>query len=220
MTISLVQTSAASTSGATSLSNTPGAATTAGNLLILSIVDVDGTTAPTISDTAGNTWTSAGVSLEYTYPRQALIYYCSDAASISSVTITPSSSQIIYAQLYEVSGCATVSPLDVAISASGSSAAPTATTGTTTDASEFTVGLFANNAPLAGLSGVTSGWTTQAEIHPASSAGLYPAYRILSATGAVTLAGTWSASVAWGVLIATFKAGAGPATANPIVMVV
>jgi hypothetical protein len=219
MALSLVQTIANSVSAATSLTVTPGATTGANHLLVLSIVDADVTTAPTITDTAGNTWVKA-VSSDYTYPRQGLIYYCQNAAAITSVTITPSASQYIYAQFYEVSGIATSGALDVTISASGSSTAPTATTAATSVASEFAVGFIGDNASGGTISGVTSGWTAQTQIHPNSGAGMFPAYQILSATGTVTLAGTLNVSLQWGVYVATFKAAAAAAVVVPPPLVI
>lgn len=83
--------------------------TAAGSLIVL-ICNTTGTTAPTITDSAGQTYTAIGTTFG-AVGRNGGMYYVPNSAALTSVTVTQDT-KIISATLLEIGGIVATSPLD------------------------------------------------------------------------------------------------------------
>lgn len=126
---------------------------TAGNLLIVGM-RLGGNVTVTVSDTKSNTWTQiTGASLQNNADGDSVyLYYAKSAAGgATTVTLTPSGSVSIRANLFEFSGLDTSSPEDQA-NKNDQAAGTAATSGniTTTQAAEMLVGFASNGSTQTG----------------------------------------------------------------------
>jgi Carboxypeptidase regulatory-like domain/IPT/TIG domain len=210
-------------SGSSSLSASPTAATGAGDLLVAVIRTRNITTlAPvsTVADSATNSWTRATSKSQGSGDEE--IWYAASAHSLTtaqSVTVTvggsAAASTAIAFTVLDVSGAAASSPLDVVATnaASSGQTASTGTTATTTQGSEIAISDIAWNTASITVSGQTAGYTqlpTQTSKVTSSATGEQGAWQLLSTTGAQSYSATLSASAAWTGAIATFKTGTAP----------
>ena len=204
--------------GSATLSASPGAATTAGDLLVATVRDRNTTaTAPvsTVTDSAGNVWSRAAAITSGQAVEE--IWYVAGSLSLSSsqaVTVTvggtSAATSAISFTVLDVTGTA-AAPLDVSATKSGNTQpASTGTTSTTAQASEIAIGDIGWNASVT-VSGQTAGYTTTAveqSTVSGSAAGEQAGWQLLSATGAQTYGATLSSStVVWTGAIVTFKVG-------------
>jgi hypothetical protein len=206
-------------SGSSSLSASPTAATGAGDLLVAVIRTRNITVlAPvsTVADSAIDTWTRATSKSQGSGDEE--IWYAASAHTLStsqSVTVTVSgtaaASTAIAFTVLDVSGAAASSPLDVAATnAATGTAASTGTTAITAQASEIAISDIAWNTSAITVSGQTAGYTvlpTQTSKVSSDATGEQGAWLLLSTTGAQSYSATLSASAAWAGAIATFKTG-------------
>jgi Carboxypeptidase regulatory-like domain len=213
-------------SGSSSLSASPTAATGAGDLLVAVIRTRNITTlAPvsTVADSATNSWTRATSKSQGSGDEE--IWYAASAHSLTigqSVTVTvggsAASSTAIAFTVLDVSGAVASSPLDVVATNAASSGQPasTGTTAPTTQASEIAISDIAWTTGGVTVSGQTAGYTvlpTQTSKVTNSATGEQGAWQLLSTTGAQSYSATLSSTtVAWAGAIATFKTGTPPAT--------
>lgn len=200
------------TTAATTLqSAAPASSTTAGNLIVVCIGSRALLAGTPVTDSAGNTYTLADH--DATADRAA-IWFCVNATSIASSTgwvkVTAGGSTTLAFHVLEVSGCLTASPLDAHTNGRNSNTAPTATTGTTTQADEFAVAMIGYLANAATISGFTAGWDTSIaqDYSNVAAAGVKVnvGTQVLSSTAAMTFAATLSGSSGWGDVVVTFKA--------------
>jgi hypothetical protein len=208
------------TAAGTTLTATPGSATTTGDLLVATIrTRVASGAAATISgvsDSALNPWTKATSVLQGTL-NDADIWYAANTSSDTQVTVTVSAAAAIAFTVVEVAG-ATATPLDRIATSSGSSTTPSVgPTATTSQASEIVVADIGWNTSLT-PTGQSSGYTTtlpeQSGV-PSVNAGEQAAFQILSATATPSYAAKLSSSVAWTGTIASFVLGTGGPTPTP-----
>lgn len=227
MAISLVQSKSAFTNAATaSLTVTPNAATTAGNLLLLVVSRGAGSTDPTFTAPAG--WVSLGA-VKYSDGWNATSgqawYYPNNPGGIASVTVTSSAnfgaSGAGELYLLEFSGVATASPLDTHNEAVASSftTSPSISTTTTTDG-DLVVGMVVNDVGHAGgtISEPASPWTgLTAATDGQGWIALGVAYQVQTTHGAISYNPTFSAANDWILWIASFKAAGGGGTPHALV---
>ncbi|MCB0873616.1 MAG: FG-GAP repeat protein, partial [Thermoleophilia bacterium] len=208
--IARIQTSPVGTGGGTSVTATYSTPTTSGNLLVATVMDINGgCSATTFSAPAG--WTRAAtVCRGSTGPIQ--IWYRANAPSgITGVTFTTGNAGAnSVLQLTEWSGAATSAVLDLigTNSSASSSTTPTVTTsGNVTSSGELAVSLFQTSGGLTSLT-PGSGWTA---LGTSAGTGYISDYRIGPPTGS-TLTSTITANpgTTWGAVIATFKVPAAP----------
>ena len=208
--------------GSATLSASPTAATTAGDLLVAVIRDRNAsasTLVSTVADSnAGDHWFKA-TAIAQGSQADGEIWYAANAASLltsQSVTVTvggtKASTTAIAFTVLDVSGAATTSPLDATKTAGGSTQpASTGTTVATAQASEIAiadVGWNSGSVIVNNQTALYSVLPTQQSTVSSTGAGEQPAYRLLSATGTQTYQATISASsAAWTAAIATFKVG-------------
>ena len=217
---------AANTTASTTLSKSPTAATTAGDLLV-AVIRTRNTTAKapvsSVTDSASNHWVMA-TSVTQGSQADGEIWYAANAAALTtaqSITVTLAASSAIAFTVLDITG-ATTSPLDqIAHSGGATQPSSTGTTVTTTQASEIAVGDIGWNSSTVTVSGQTSGYTvlpTQNASVSGDGAGEQGAWQLLSATGAQNYSATLSSgTVAWTGAIATFKLG-GPAATDDHVL--
>ena len=208
--------------GSATLSASPTAATTAGDLLVAVIRDRNSAAlAPvsTVTDSnAGDHWIPAASKVQGSQA-DGEIWYVANAASLStsqSVTVTvggtKASTTAIAFTVLDVSGAATTTPLDATATNGGSTQpASTGTTAATAQASEIAIADVGWNSGSVTVSGQTAGYSvlpTQQSTVSGTGTGEQGAFRLLSATGTQTYQATISASTAaWTGAIATFKVG-------------
>ena len=191
--IARIQTSPVGTGGGTSVTATYSTPTTSGNLLVATVMDINGgCSATTFSAPAG--WTRAAtVCRGSTGPIQ--IWYRANAPSgITGVTFTTGNAGAnSVLQLTEWSGAATSAVLDLigTNSSASSSTTPTVTTsGNVTSSGELAVSLFQTSGGLTSLT-PGSGWTA---LGTSAGTGYISDYRIGPPTGS-TLTSTITAKL-------------------------
>jgi protocatechuate 3,4-dioxygenase beta subunit len=207
--------------GSATLSASPTAATTAGDLLVAVIRDRNAsalTLVGTVADSnAGDHWAKA-TSIAQGSQADGEIWYVTNAASLAtsqSVTVTvggtKASTTAIAFTVLDVSGATGVALDGVATKGGSTQPASAGPTATTTQASEIAVADVGWNSGSVTVSGQTTGYTvlpTQQSTVSSTGAGEQAAWRLLSATGTQTYQATISASTAaWTGAIATFKVG-------------
>jgi len=193
---------------------TTSGACAAGATAVLAVGWVNVNTTATISDSAGgNTWTGTkvGASLTYGYIYSSVL--TNGIANGGSVTATWGSNVTIKSlSLVCVTGASTT---DQNLSgATGSSTAPTETTGTLGQAAEIVFGMVVvNNGYADTFTEDTTNGTYTSDAVATSSSGIktHLAHQIVSVTTAKTYAPTLGTSRTWTETIKTFKdAGSAP----------
>jgi len=186
-------------------------ATTAGDLLAVSTEFDAGSghasgAVTGVTDNMHDVWTQATGVTPTSRIGAAIWYTPGAAAGVTSVTVTYSTSVNPVVRFYEISNASTI---DRATSASGTSAGPNSgTTGTTTSANEVVIGDIGFVTTTASISGITSGFATDALLrdpdsnHQNSEQG---GHEGVSSTGSFSFSGILSSSQVWAAVIATFK---------------
>ena len=223
-TIGVVQSfGAANTSLGTTLSASPTAATTTGDLLVVTVKgrDTGGSESVTaVTDSARNAWVLAS---RLTQGQQAdeEIWYVANAASIAtsgSVTVAVSGSSALAVTVLELAG-ASSTPLDTAASSGATSAA--ASTGATTSTEPADrivvadVGWNAKVTPSAQTAGFTTTTVEQSTV-PGSMTGEQAAWEVVGSPATRSYGATLSAPVVWAAATVMFDAaGSGSPTPTP-----
>jgi Phosphoesterase family/Carboxypeptidase regulatory-like domain len=204
------------------LSTSPGAGTTSGDLLVALIRNRNtAVVAPvsSVTDSVGDHWTKA-VSVALGGHADGEIWYASNSATLSTsqaitVTVggTSASTTAITVTVLEIAG-ASASPLDVTAAASGTSQpASTGTTAPSSQPAELAVGDIGWNGkvtPSAQTAGYTAAAVQQSTINN-SAVGEQAAWDLLSTSGPQSYSARLSSSsTGWTGAIATFEAVQGP----------
>jgi phospholipase C len=214
--------SAALATQGSQLSVAPGADTASGDLLaaVVKVRNVTGSAAVSVvNDSSGNTWTRATAVAAGTQSDEEL-WYAANATTVAaagSVTVATTGASAIAMTVVELSGVATIAPLDVTAAKSGTGTA--ASTGATpiTKPNEIAVAGVGWNAAIT-PSKQTTGYTFVAAAQSRVSGdntGEQAATQVLSAAGPQSYASTLSSSVSWTAVIATFQASSGSPTPTP-----
>ena len=209
----------------TSLTVTLGAATGTGNTLVVLVYAADAITNPTVSGItlggSADNW-AAGVTAYNDTDINSAIWYDSGAASgQTSVVITFAAGTGavlgLAAVVIEWAGLVTSSALDKTASANGVSNAPSSgATATLSQAAQVAFGCIAATSSGLTLTGPGSPWIELAQVaFGAGSAALQAGYQQVSATTALTYAGTATAVPAWGACIVTLKLAAAAPVVHP-----
>lgn len=228
MTISLVQTDAATTTGTLGLAELA-ITTTAGSTLVAVVAahaQAASWTVSSVFDDAGNNWTRlvsrhAGSATSTTQPLLA-VWTVANAAAVTRVRASVGGAWSLSGtalRVYEVSGLTNVSALDVVGSTVGnvSSITPTATT---THAADFLLAACATAAASVSVSHTADAWTTAAEafVDGGSESGntirLNAAHQIVSAAGAQSTTWTAGSTTDMAAVLIALKGGTTD-TSNP-----
>lgn len=197
--------------GATNVSGTTLAKTAvtvaAGSLIVVRSAET-GTTLGTVTDSAGNTYTAitsvhpgGGVSTGTTG-----LFYCKNCLALSSGTVTfhKTASGNCAIAVMSATGIDTVAPLDTAVTntATGSSAAPSVTSGSPAVSGELFVAVadWATSSRT-GTQDTGDGWAAPPVAQTLDIGG----NQVNAGTGTLTYAPTLSGTSVWGAIIVAFK---------------
>lgn len=201
--------------------------TTAGNLLV-ACIEHQGGTVSSVTDTAGNVWVAGPDTYGSTALNQqrVAIWYCLNAAAVTSITATQSASSALLVNLSEWSGLTTEVASAVVVSTSGSSNTPASVTASVGD---LVVGAGAYyesgsvradtiNSPYTALTGASISSTFMCAAYQVAAAGSTGPVWSLSpsvAVGAVTVqfTGATTATASGTVSLTGAGSGVGAATA-------
>jgi hypothetical protein len=210
-TITVVQHSSASTGNNTSLARAFTQPNTAGNLLVVAISTYAGETINAPTDSLNNTYVQA-VTTSQPGNAVAAIYYAPNCkGGANTVTAHISASDNIHLHVYEISGIATSSPVDVAGTAtvSNTTSLTVSTTSATTSPNDYVFAYFGdNNSQETFVAGSGYGDTEQTE-SSSGDAG-FSEDKIVSSVGTQVAAATASGVDPITALIVAFKAASGP----------
>jgi hypothetical protein len=186
--------------------------TAAGNLLVALCSRTSATDVfTTITDTAGNTWTPAVVApTSGSVGRRVEIWYCANAASITTLSAAFSGAAPGAVTLHEFSGAATASVVDAAFGkVQAATTGPTAAQVTPTQTDDLVIGFIRANAGVAQTYTLDAGSYTAITVPIAEHHGI--AYQIGPTSGAAT-GPTWTLGTSTGSGSATvaFKVAATP----------
>ncbi len=177
-----------------------GLAQTAGNLNIVVVGWNDITsTVTSVTDSLGNTYAQAGITVSGTAERQAIYYAKNILAGSNTVTATfNQAARFVDVRILEYSGLDTTNPLDVTASAAGSSVSPNSGTATTTSANEL---IFGAGTTATGFYAPGTGFTTRI----ITGDGDIAEDKVVSSTGSYSATAPTS-SAPWVMQMATFRA--------------
>jgi hypothetical protein len=198
------------TTSSTTLSGSFPAATTAGDLLVLSASVYTGATNPitSVTDSAGNTWTRIGtahfVSGHYS---DGEMWYSANAKPVTTVTVHNGSAASVAFVAQEFSGVATTGPLDVSAGTSNTGTAASSGSVTTTAANELVVGFVAGHNNAQAITVTSPGYTDQSQQTTTGTniASVVTGYQVLASPGAQSFAGSFGSAMYWASGIAMFK---------------
>ena len=184
------------------------AVNTAGNLVVVSVV-WDNTSTVTITDSRGNAFAQAILRRTWASNDSAQVFYARNVAAGAN-TVTATFARAIKAKatvhVLEYAGIDPSAPLDVSAMASGTGAAMTSGSATTTAAGDL---LFASGASTGTITSAGSGWTSRA-----TAAGAMAQDRLAGAAAPYAATET-SSGGSWVLQLVAFKAdasGAGDST--------
>src|ERR1700682_6183052 len=181
------------------------AAQIAGDLNVLAIGWNDATATVTgVTDTSGNQYTPALLPTVQAGTASQVIYYARNiaaaAAGTNQVNVTFSVAAVYpHIRIFAYGGSDTVSPLDVAVGAQGSSSSSSSGAVTTTNANDLIIGA---NLVQTGTSGPGSGFTSRMITTPDSD---IAEDRIVTAPGSYTATALVSPSGQWIMQLVAFK---------------
>lgn len=204
-------------SGATTTPVVAVPTTTAGNALVLVIVNGTGATNPVsaVNDNGGNTWTLGAAGFQSGSNTRIEIWYSLNTAPTTSVTVTKGSTAVCAIGITEWSGVALTGALDQAAGA-GSATATSHTAGpvTTTSADELLIG----GISFTGSATTTlnaAGFTSLTDLSNTQRGRV--AYRVVSSAGTYSINWTLSVTAPAGNAMVALRAAAAsdPDTSGP-----
>jgi hypothetical protein len=210
----LVQSAGASeTSAAKSLTAVFPAATSAGDLLVVSVSVYTGTSnrITSVTDSAGGSWTRIGAYAISGHNSDGEMWYASNAPSTTRVTVHTASAAVVALSVQEFSGVAATSPLDVAAGTSRSSTSPASGAVAPTGA-DLAVGFIAGHGSTQALKVTATGYTAQAQqtSKAAQVASVVAGYQALSTPSTQNFTGSLGTAVYWAAGIAMFRPAVPP----------
>ncbi len=200
------------TAGSSTTTVTLAAASTPGDLLVLSAGVFTGASKPITAVSDGkNIWTKVMAKDVAGENSDGELWYAPNAASVQSVTVTTGASTVAL-RLQEFSGVATTSPLDTSVGAAGDGTAAASGTVTPATAGELAVGFIAGHSSTQAITVTSPGYTTQPLVTTSSpsNVSVQSGYQDLTSTTAQSFAGSFGSTMYWADGIALFKSGAPP----------
>lgn len=201
----LVQSNSAQGSSVSSLSVPFTQNNTSGNLIIAAVRISTTTQTVSVTDTLGNTYTSAASQSQSTDSHQVFIFYAKNIkAGSNTVKATFSGSNTHpWLAIYEYSGLSTTTALDKTAHAQGSNTSPSSgSTATTSGSNELLFGVLGLPYNYSGT--VTAGTSYTLLQQDTSTSRAANEARTVTATGAYAATFSLSASANWSAAIATF----------------
>ncbi len=188
------------------------AASTPGDLLVLSAGVYTGASKPITAVSDGkNVWTKVLAKSVSGQNSDGELWYAANAASVTSVTVTTGATTVAL-RLQEFSGVATTSPLDTSVGAAGDSTAAASGSVTPAAAGELAVGFIAGHSTTQAITVTSPGYIAQPLVATSSPSNVTveTGYQDLASTAAQSFAGSFGTTMYWADGIALFKSGAPP----------
>jgi hypothetical protein len=183
-------------------------ATSAGDLLVVSVSVCTGTgnRITSVTDSAGGSWTRIGAYAISGHSSDGEMWYASSAPSTTRVTVHTASAAVVALTVQEFSGVAAKSPLDGAAGKSKWGTSPASGPVTPTGA-DLAVGFIAGHGSTQALKVTATGYAAQVQqtSKAARVASVVAGYRALSAPGTQNFTGRLGTAVYWAAGIAMFK---------------
>jgi hypothetical protein len=197
-------------STSTTLTATLPAASTAGNLLVLSASVYTGTTnhITSVTDSAGNLWQRANAWSVASHNSDGEVWYAANAAPATSIVAHLTSAATMAIQVLEFSGIATSNPLDTSAGTSNTSTAASSGPLTPAASGELLVGLVAGHASSQAMTVTSTGFTVQPQQNSTGTiATVRTGYQVLAGTGATSFSASFGTAMYWAAGLVAFKAG-------------
>jgi hypothetical protein len=206
------------TAGSSTTTVTLPAASTQGNLLVLSASLYTGSTGTITAVSDGqNTWQKAGNYLVKGSNSDGELWYAPNAKPVSSVTVTTTSATVAL-ELSEFSGVATTSPLDASSGTAATSKTPASGPATPSGANDLAIAFVAGHANTQAISATSPGYTLepQQSTSGTNKVSVQTGYQVLSSNAAQNFTGTFPTAMYWSAGVALFKTSAtGPPPPPP-----
>ncbi len=200
------------TAGSSTTTVTLPAASTPGDLLVLSASNFTGASKPITAVSDGkNTWTKVMAKYVSGENSDGELWYAPNAASVQSVTVTTGATTVAL-QLQEFSGVATTSPLDTSVGAAGDTTSANSGTASPAASGELAVGFIAGHSSTQAISVTSPGFAVQPLVTTSSpsKASVESGYQDLTSSAAQSFAGSFGSTMYWAAGLAFFKAGTAP----------
>ena len=207
---SMVQSAGATESqAAKALTATFPAATTQGNLLVLSASVYTGTTntITSVTDQAGNTWRRIGRYAVSGHNSDGEMWYAADAKPISTVTVHTTSPAVVAADVQEYQGVAAGDPLDGSKGAAGNGTAAASGAATGSQVGDLVVGFVAGHASTQPMTVTAAGFTAQPQRTSKANgiASVVAASTVADSASTPGITGTFGSRMYWSAGVAMFK---------------
>ncbi len=200
--------SATETTNATSLSGSFPQATKSGDLLVLTASEYTGATnhITSVTDSAGNTWTRVGAYDVSGHNSNGELWYAANAVPATTVTVHVASAASIAFEVQEFSGVATANPLDTSAGASNTSTSASSGTASSSIPNELVVGFLAGHNNAEAMTVTATGYTNLGQVTSTGTvASVIAGYRVATAPGSQSYAGTFGTAMYWAAGVALFK---------------
>ena len=198
------QTASPQTGGTSVTARFPGNVTSGDLILVQAIWSSTTFGVTSVSDSLGNTYTSAAIAQGATSTEQisTQVFYATNViGGQDQVTVTIGSGTYFNVLVYEIAGAATTNPIDVTAVGNGTGFSVTTASALTSAASDFvfvaTGHHFGYDTPGAGFTGVQSTATSLGEYQTVAFSGT-------TVSGAATLSGT-NPSLPWSAVLVALK---------------
>lgn len=186
------------------------AASTPGDLLVLSASVYTGATQPitAVTDSAGDAWTEVGNYFTSGVNSDGELWYTAGARSVTSVTVSTKATAVAL-QLAEFSGVAGSSALDGSIGTSGHGTSASSGSATASASGDLAVGFIAGHTTSQTVTVTSPGYNPlpmQTTTSP-NTVTVLSGYQNIAASGSTSFAGSFGAAMNWAAGVALFKPG-------------
>jgi len=207
-----------STSGPTTISAAFDSNVTAGNLIVVSVMDDNGGTISSVTDSRGNTYQQATTTVWIGTGRRTWVYYAYNvAAGATNVTTTFAGAGQANMLIHEFSGILTTDPLDgkaATKSADSGTSLPVSANFTTTVDGDL---IFAHFNTAGYQSIIPGGGLVEIDDFDGNSRGMETSYRTAGTAGTYNVTGTMAGNAWWAATGVSFKPTGGAPPPPPAV---
>ncbi len=204
----VASTGATETAAATSLTATFPGPTSAGDLLVLSAGEYNGTSnhITSVTDSAGNTWARVNAFAVAGHNSNGEMWYSANALPTTSVTVHNASAVSMSLAVQAFTGVASTNALDVSAGAAGTGTSATSGSASSTAAHELAVGFVAGHANTQPIFVTSPGYTNQAQqTTPGIVVSVVTGFQVLGALGPQFFSGSFAKAMYWSSGIAIFR---------------
>ncbi len=199
---------ATETAAATSLTATFPGPTAAGDLLVLSASEYNGTSnhITSVTDSAGNNWTRVNAFAVAGHNSNGEMWYSANALPTTIVTVHNASAVSMSLAVQAFTGVATTNALDASGGAAGTGTSAASGPASSTVTHELAVGFVAGHANTQPIIVTSPGYTTQAQQTTTGIvASVVTGFQVLGAPGVQSFSGSFTKAMYWSSGIAIFR---------------